>query len=420
MKELLFLSHRIPYPPNKGDKIRSFNLLKYLARHYRVHLGTFVDDPEDWKHLPALREICGETRFVPLQPSWAKLRSLTGLLRGEPLTLAYYRDRRLADWVAHLLSQRPLHGIVVFSSAMAQYLPAALPKLRRIVDFVDVDSDKWRQYSTRHRWPLSWLYRREADTLLQFERQQAAAADVSIFVTEAEAALFRQCAPEAAARVTFVENGVNAEYFRPDPGYPNPYAAGERVLVFTGAMDYWANVDAVTWFAHEVFPRVFADNPSARFYIVGSRPAEPVQRLAQLPGVRVTGTVKDIRPYLAHAAAAVAPLRIARGVQNKVLEALAMAKPVLATSHAVDGLKPWSEFAWLVADEATVMARRAVELLDGSDQADLGRRGREYVLANYNWDRNLQRLEQFLEGEIPTSPRCGNASLPATSTAART
>jgi sugar transferase (PEP-CTERM/EpsH1 system associated) len=420
MKELLFLSHRIPYPPNKGDKIRSFNLLKYLARDYRVHLGTFVDDPEDWKYLPALREICGETRFVPLPPSWAKLRSLTGLLRGEPLTLSYYRDRRLADWVAQLVSQRPLQGIVVFSSAMAQYLPAALPKLRRIVDFVDVDSDKWRQYGTRHRWPLSWLYRREADTLLQFERQQAAAADVSIFVTEAEAALFRQCAPETAARVTFVENGVDSDYFRPDPGYPNPYVTGERVLVFTGAMDYWANVDAVTWFAHEVFPRVFADNPSARFYIAGSRPAEPVQRLARLPGVRVTGAVKDIRPYLAHAAAAVAPLRIARGVQNKVLEALAMAKPVLATSHAIDGLKPWPEFARLVADEATVMARRAVELLDGSDRTHLGGLGREYVLTNYNWARNLQRLGQFLEGEIPASPRCGNASLLATSAVART
>ena len=408
MEELLFLTHRIPFPPNKGDKIRSFNLLKYLVRHYRVHLGTFIDDPHDWRHVPAVKEICGETCFVGLHPWWAKLRSLSALLRGEPMTLPYYRNANLKAWVDGILSGGSVRRILVFSSAMAQYVPSRDRDMRRVLDFVDMDSDKWRQYSHKHPWPVSWLYRREGEALLRFERAQAENFDMSIFVTEAEAELFKHHAPESAKRVTYIENGVDADYFSPEREYPNPYPPQERVLVFTGAMDYTANVDAVDWFAREVFPDIYARDIAARFYIVGARPAKAVHKLSTLPGVRVTGAVTDIRPYLAHARAAVAPLRIARGVQNKVLEAMAMARPVLASTPAMDGIRLCPGLESLVVDAPEKMAQQALALLSGIDTGMLGQRGRECVLRQYNWGENLRRLGRLIEDDAATVTPSGH------------
>jgi len=402
MRELLFLAHRIPYPPDKGDKIRSFHLLQHLARRYRVHLGTFIDDARDWSHVERVKKMCGETCFIALHPARAKLRSLAAFATGEPLTLRYYRSAGLARWVDGLLGSRRIERALVFSSAMAQYVEgSSADGMRRVLDFVDLDSDKWRQYSRHKHGPMRWLYRREADTLFEFERRYAAVFDASLFVSEAEARLFTTQAPEAAARVSVVENGVDTEYFSPQRAYPNPYAADEAALVFTGAMDYWANVDAVEWFAREVFPQVRANFPQARFYIVGTRPTRAVLDLAQLPGVRVTGTVPDTRPYLAHARAAVAPLRIARGVQNKVLEAMAMARPVVASSQVVAGVRPCAELLEWSADEPETAARLLLRLLREPSTAALGDALRAHVARNYSWNENLARVEAILEGDTP-------------------
>ncbi len=409
MKELMFLAHRIPYPPNKGDKIRSFNLLKHLARHYRVHLGTFVDDSHDWRYLPEVKAMCGETCFVALDPAWARLRSLLGLITGEPLTLPYYRSAALQAWVDRLLAGGSVMRVLVFSSAMAQYVDRKLPGIRRVLDFVDMDSDKWNQYAAECRWPLNWIYRREARQLFRHERRLTNEFEASLFVSESEARLFMRHAPEAAARVGFAENGVDTDYFSLARDYPNPYATEEKVLVFTGAMDYRANVDAVTWFAHEVFPPIRAQIRAARFYIVGARPTKEVRRLAAMPGVCVTGAVHDIRPYLAHARAAVAPLRIARGVQNKVLEAMAMARPVLTSPQAMDGIRACPELEALVTDTPQAMARQAIALLSAADDIDHGWRGRDWVLRHYNWTTNLHRIEQMLEDKDWVQPHSTQA-----------
>lgn len=399
MKDLLFLTHRIPYPPNKGDKLRSFHLLRHLSQCYRVHLGTFIDDPADWQYVPTLREMCGETRFLKLDSARARLRSLRGLLGHGPLTVPYYYDRALQDWVDGLMSDRPIHRILVFSSAMAQYVAGfSGPDLRRVIDFVDVDSDKWLQYAERKAGPMRWLYRRESRTLQSYEAGVAASFDVSLFVSKSETALFRGLTGAPAERVTHINNGVDADYFSPGRDYPNPYRPDEDVLVFTGAMDYWANVDAVCWFATEVLPIIRSRRPSARFYVVGARPSAEVQRLGEAEGVQVTGTVDDIRPYLAHARAAVAPLRISRGVQNKVLEAMAMAKPVLATPAAMEGIEAAEQLEELATDDKRVIAERAVALLGGSDAAELGRIGRRCVLEHYDWTKNLQQMERLLNG----------------------
>jgi sugar transferase (PEP-CTERM/EpsH1 system associated) len=401
VRSLLFLAHRIPYPPNKGDKIRSFHILRHLSRSHRVILGCFYDDPEDVRHVPALSEWCAEVKALPLRPSRARLLSLRGLLSGEPLTLPYYHDRAMAGWVRARLDSG-IDRVVIFSAAMAQYLsPRDHDNCHVVVDFVDVDSDKWRQYAPGCRFPMSYLYQREAERLLAFERQLAARSDAAVFVSEEEAALFRRLAPETAERVHAVDNGVDTDYFSPARDYPNPYAAGERHLVFTGAMDYRANVDAVCWFADEVLPRIAERVPEAKFTIVGARPAPAVQRLARNPAIIVTGTVPDVRPYQAHAAAAVAPLRIARGVQNKVLEAMAMGLPVVATPQAIDGLRGSDEVEWRVSDDPAGLAALAVEVMNDSTLAQrLGESGRRHVLAYYGWDSHMARFERLLEGGV--------------------
>lgn len=394
MQELLYLVHRLPYPPNKGDKIRSYHLLKHLSQHFKVHLGAFVDDPDDWQYAQALTKmVSGSVKLLPLNPRWATLRSLAGLLSGDPLTLPYYRNVALQNWVDQLLADRPVHQAMVFSSSMAQYL-VAYPELHRIVDFVDMDSDKWQQYAEHKSWPMNWIYRREARLLFEYERRIAGCFDASTFVSSAEAQLFQQQAPECASRVSYFNNGVDLEYFSPARNYQNPYPPLERVLVFTGAMDYWANADAVGWFAREVFPALRAQFADVRFYIVGFRPGAKVQALAG-DGIVVTGSVANIRPYLAHAAIAVAPLRIARGIQNKVLEAMAMARPVIVSPQALEGITVKTGQEVILAENAAAFISHISAQLSQPDNA-LGQAARRRMEQSYSWDSSLQRLDSLL------------------------
>jgi sugar transferase (PEP-CTERM/EpsH1 system associated) len=292
VEDLLLLIHRIPYPPNKGDKIRSYHLLKHLARHYRVHLATFVDDPDDWQYVPHVEALCASSHFVRMNPLLARAKSMFALLKNRSLSLEYYRDAGLARWVQGTVAAHGIERVLVFSSAMAQYADP-YRQARRVVDFVDVDSDKWRQYADKKSWPMSWLYGYEAARLLDYERRVAREYGASLFVSAPEAALFRQLAPESGAKIGHFSNGVDTDYFSPEAeaGHATPYQPGERALVFTGAMDYWPNVDAVQWFCDSVFPALRERFPDLRFYIVGSRPAPAVQLLGQRPGVTVTGTV---------------------------------------------------------------------------------------------------------------------------------
>jgi sugar transferase (PEP-CTERM/EpsH1 system associated) len=400
MDDLLFLAHRVPYPPDKGDKIRSWNILKRLAGRYRIHLGCFIDDPHDRnRDQRELRDLCAECWTGWLDPRAARVKSLKRLATGEALTLGYYHDPALAHWVRERVEGGRIRRIFTFCSSMAQYALAPwAAKTRRVFDYVDVDSDKWRQYATSKPWPASWIYRREGRTLLAFERRAAREADAVVLVSEAEAALFRELAPESAKRIWAVRNGVDVEFFDPARAYERPPSMGAASLVFTGAMDYWANVDGVAWFAREVLPDVRRRHPDATFWIVGANPTAQVRALAALPGVTVTGRVPDVRPYLAHAAAVVAPLRLARGVQNKVLEAMAMAKAVVATPEAAEGIEATPGRDLLVASGAAPLARIAGDVLDGAAR-DMGARARALVFGQYGWDSALGALENMLEGD---------------------
>ncbi len=395
MANILYLVHRLPYPPNKGDKVRSYHLLKHLARQHRVFLGTFIDDPEDEAHVDTVRSLCADLHVSRLNPRLARLRSLSALLSGEPLTLRYYRSAALANWVNRTCRTRHIDVAVIFSSSMAQYVKD-FQRLPTLIDFVDVDSAKWTQYAPRHRWPLSWLYRREGRLLLNYERHMAARSARSYFVTENEAALFCEQAPECRVRVEAMCNGVDADYFSPDESRPSPYRADELPIVFTGAMDYLPNIDAVIWFKGEVLPQILARWPKARFYIVGRSPSAEVLALAS-GQVVVTGTVPDVRPYLQHAAAVVAPLRIARGIQNKILEAMAMARPVIASAEcaaAVDAEKG-TELLTAVSPEEYIAELSRV--LDAPETASsIGQAARRRVVERYSWDAHLEAIDRYL------------------------
>ena len=284
---------------------------------------------------------------------------------------------------------------------MAPYaLDPSLSRVRRVMDFVDVDSEKWRQYAATARPGLRWLYKREARLVLEAERRFAHAFDASTFVSAPEAGLFHERVPDARG-MEVIPNGVDCDYFDPDRGYANPYE-GAPALVFTGAMNYAANVDAVQWFAHEVFPGVRSKVDRARFYIVGHRPTPAVRRLERLPGVVVTGSVEDVRPYLAHARAVVAPLRIARGIQNKVLEALAMDKRILATPQAFDGIEGYPLSRDSVNEMPAILEAAAIRYL-AEDAAACDGTGREFVMRHYSWQTSISKMAALLAGKIPES-----------------
>ena len=403
MARVLFLCHRLPYPPNKGDKIHTYRLLRHLAARHEVLLGTFVDDPDDEQHVETVRGWCKELHVSRIAPKLARAKSLVGLLRGEALTDAFYRDAAMARWVEGVKREKRADHLFVYCVSMLQYTQGF--DLPMLVDFADVDSAKWADYGRRHAWPMSWVYSREARLVQRVERAGAARARWSLFATENEAELFRQAAPESAARAGVLGNGVDAAYFEPSASRESPYAKDELPLVFMGAMDYWPNIDAVVWFAKEMLPGLKARHPNVRFHVVGRSPSPAVQALAA-EGVNVTGTVPDVRPYVQHAAAIVAPLRLARGIQNKVLEAMAMARPVVAAAPCVEAIDAEAGVHLLGASTADDYIAQVSGLLSDRARGDrIGAAGRQQVIDVYGWDARLADLDRFMADGARATPR---------------
>ena len=400
MKPLLFLSQRIPFPPNKGDKLRAFAALRHFARSWEVHLGCFIDDSYDWQYVDDLRAICAEVHCVGLDKKLATLRSARGLLTGASLSEYYFRSPDMAKWVSATLETHRPEAAFLYSSVMGQYVPAESPlrPQRVVMDFVDVDSVKWGQYADMQSGPMRWVYRRESRRLLEFDTAIALGCDANVFVSAPEADLFRSLAPAAAPKVHAISNGIDLDYFSPGDTTPSPFAAGHRPIVMTGAMDYWPNIDAALWFAGEMFPSIRAANPSATFTIVGGNPAPDIVKLGETDGIFVTGRVPDVRPYLAHAALVVAPLRVARGIQNKVLEGMSMGKPVITTSDGLTGIDAVPGREVLVADTPERFVDLSLEILDGKGGTELGARARELIIRTYDWQDKLAHYDRLLAG----------------------
>ncbi|MCP4266167.1 MAG: TIGR03087 family PEP-CTERM/XrtA system glycosyltransferase [Candidatus Brocadiaceae bacterium] len=396
---LLFLCHRIPFPPNKGDKIRSFHLLEYLSSKYAVYLGCFIDNMDDEKYIIELDNYCEESFTININPTSAKIMSLMGLFHGEPLTLPYYKNSRMQEWVDNLINTTNPSNILVFSSAMAQYIRFNENTDKNVVvDFVDVDSDKWKQYSVDKIFPLNWLYKREATKLLKYEKYIANRADYSFFVSSCEANYFTKLIDNTDKnKIDYFNNGVNIDHFNLSSEYPIPFEQDEKNIVFTGAMDYWPNIDAACWFVEDIYPLLKSKIDNIHFYIVGSSPVEKIIELGKINDITVTGTVEDIRPYIYHADVIVAPMRIARGVQNKVLEGMSMAKTVITTSKGLEGIDAEIDIDVFVTDDSEAFADKIFDVLDNMTSINLGKSARSNIENNYLWSTTLKRLESKLE-----------------------
>ncbi|TFI58193.1 TIGR03087 family PEP-CTERM/XrtA system glycosyltransferase [Sphingomonas parva] len=388
MSDILVLAHRIPFPPDRGDKIRSWHILKELARHGTVHLAAFADDEADAAHLPALRAALdgrlGEAH-VEVRRTGRAAAAARALVQGKPLSLTLFDSKAMHGFVARILSDHPVSTVFAFSGQMAQFVPK---RARLVMDFVDVDSAKFEAYAARGG-VLAPLYRREARRLAAFERATAARASASLFVSDAEAALFRSRVDLRHGDVRALHNGVDLDFYDPAAAVPAAPRPDGPLIVFTGQMDYAPNVDAVGWFAEEVLPAV----PGATFAIVGRNPTPAVQRLAEPGRIEVTGAVPDTRSWLVSADLVVAPLRIARGVQNKVLEAMAMGRPVVASPAAFEGIDAAPGRDLIVAESAAEQAREIRLLLaDPVRAATIAAAARRRMEDAYRWDVRLAPL----------------------------
>jgi sugar transferase (PEP-CTERM/EpsH1 system associated) len=404
--EILFLAHRIPFPPDRGDKIRSHHILKALAELAPVHVATFAETAADRTQEPHLAALaashCLAARNKPLP-----LAGLEALVRGEPVSLAAFCHRAIAEFVERTLRERPIDTIYVFSGQMGQYIPADWDG-RLVVDLGDVDSAKFESYARAAAWPRSRLFARE-DTLLRVEEDRLARiADRTLLVSEAEAALLRSRLPNPTrARIEALGNGIDFAAFDPAKASPHPELAAEAGphFVFTGQMDYPPNIAAVERFATDILPDIRRTHPQAQFHVVGRAPTPAVRALAG-DGVRIWGEVPAVQPFLAGADIVVAPLTIARGIQNKVLEAMAMARPVLLTPDAATGIAASDGTHFAVAHGDAGFAARALALLaDPAAAQAMGRAARRFVIETMSWPAMLAPLARLVGRETTVQGR---------------
>jgi polysaccharide biosynthesis protein PslH len=361
---ILFLAHRLPYPPDKGDKIRSFRELAALSKNHEVDLFCFYDQPDDSRYFGDVQRFCRNLYCERISWIRSRVRALIAVVLGRSLTTAFFHSPTMAAHIKTALQSEHYDLVFVFSSSMAPYARVAT-EVPRVLDMVDVDSDKWKQYADHIRPPVSWVWRREAAKLAEGEKDWVREFSLTLLCTLAESELMKQAAPDS--NIEAFENPMDVSYFNPSSVQVSPEIEGLRpYIIFTGSMDYFPNIDAVTTFYRDVFPAIRAEVPNARFIIAGRNPAAAVRQLSDDLSVFVTGAVSDIRPYLLGAAAAVAPMRVARGVQNKILEAMAMGLPVAASRKAAMALPASLAHAIYAEDDPQRLATFLVQKLKGA------------------------------------------------------
>ena len=398
--EILFLAHRMPFPPDRGDKIRSSHVLKHLASLAPVHAATFAENGADLAQEELFASFCAShcliRRSKPLPLAGAE-----ALLRRQPVSLTAFRSEAIQTFVEKTLRERPIAAIYVFSGQMGQYVPDWFEG-RVILDFVDVDSAKFDAYGSAGSGPRAWIDAREGRLLAAEEARLARRAQHSLFVSAEEAELFRSRLADvdrARCDVRALRNGIDCGLFDPAAVAPEPALAqipGPR-LIFTGQMDYAPNIAAAERAITRLMPAIRAALPDASFHVVGRNPPESLKARHGQNGAHVWGEVADIRTWLRGADLALVPLEIARGVQNKVLEAMAMELPIVLTSGAATGIGATDGQHLAIADSDADLAARVIALADDAAQARaLGAAARRYVADNLSWSATLAPLHGLL------------------------
>ncbi|HEY2908713.1 MAG TPA: TIGR03087 family PEP-CTERM/XrtA system glycosyltransferase [Gemmataceae bacterium] len=390
---VLYLTHRVPFPPDKGDRIRNYHVLRQLARRHCVWLACLADEPIANETSVELNRLCERVTVVPVSPGrW--LRAGTSLLRGHSISEGAFAERGLRQAIRAWTQETHFAAALVSASSLAPYLRmpelAAVPKL---VDLVDVDSQKWSDFADYARGPKRWLYRLESRRVRKLERDFPKWTRAVAVVSQAEADVFDAFAGTGAA--TVAANGVDLDYFSISR---ESKTSAHPSCVFVGAMDYWPNVDGAVWFAREVWPRLRVQLPDAEFRIVGRKPTPEVQRLTEIPGVQVIGSTPDVRSFVAEASVVVVPLRLARGIQNKVLEAMAMGKAVVAAPPALAALKTEPGTHLLEAESPEEWIEALTGLFTNPQRRrELGLAARQYVKRHHHWETCLEPLLAKIE-----------------------
>lgn len=397
MSEILFLAHSVPFPPNRGDKIRAYHLLRKLASLGPVHLGCLSENAEDRGSISEIDQVaashCVSNRLKPLI-----LAGVEAVLAGKPVSLTAFHSARLEKWVRKTIAQRPISAIVVFSGQMGQYIPEGFAG-PVVVDLCDVDSAKFESYAEAGE--RVWLNAREARLLAMEEERLARRADATVLISKAEAALFRsRLQAPFISDLKVIGNGIDARLFDPAAVLPHPRLDPSRGphFVFTGQMDYRPNEAAALWAIEHFLPAIRGAHQTARLHIVGRNPTPALRAKDGAEGLSIWGEVPDVKPFLASATCVVAPLLIARGVQNKVLEAMAMARPVVLTPDAAAGIDAIDGEHWIEspADAQTMCSRIEPFLAQPDKAAATGKSAREFVLEHHAWDAMLAPLSDLV------------------------
>ncbi len=393
---ILYVAHRIPYPPDKGDKLRAFRQLEHLAGRHHVWCACFVDTPADERFVEPLKALCQDVAVVRLGRARATLRGLLGLARGQTLTESFYAHSAMKGTLRRWSRSTTFDAVVAFSSSMAPHA-LQVPAGRHVLDLCDLDSRKWSDYAEKSRGPARWLYRLEGRRLAARERVWIETFDAAILITAAEVEVFDGPVPPGKLHV--VGNGVSLPELDGNKDDATDEDSTPAIVGFVGVMDYRPNVDAVEWFVRRCWGRIRAACPRTVFRIIGRSPTRRVRRLAAVPGVEVVGAVDDAMAEVQKLRVSVASMRIARGLQNKVLEAMAAQRPVVLTTRAAEGIGGRHGHEYLVADTAPETIRRVVRLLcDPSERARLGQTARRFVAMNHCWKDELRKFELLVTG----------------------
>ena len=391
---MFFICQRVPFPPDRGDKITTFNEIRHLSAKHEVHVFCLADGKPDLDNIPGLRRYAQSVTAVPVIGWTSKLRALKAMFVREPLSVAAFDETKLHNAIRKKFVELQPDLIMVYSCNVAQYAEH-FPEVPRIMQFAELDSSRWGQFALRSRSPLRWVYAIEQRRFFAYERHIARTFSHALVCTAAEQRDFERLIPSVP--VSLVGNGVDLEYFR-----SRGIAKQPGSIVFTGVMDYFPNIDAVAWFCDEVLPIVQRQVPEAGLTICGSRPAAAVRRLAKKRGVAVTGRVPDTRPYLDEAEVFVAPMRMARGIQNKLLEALSMGLPCVASKATATATVVPDGEGLLRADEPREFAGHVVRLLrDGEFRAAMARKARAAAEAHYRWDEQMACLDRVIAAVAP-------------------
>jgi sugar transferase (PEP-CTERM/EpsH1 system associated) len=391
--KVLYLAHRVPYPPDKGDRIRNYHILSWLARRASVDLACLADEDVDDKSVRTLEMLAHRVAVVRERAGVRWARAAWSFARGLTVTEGAFHSPELCDLLRRWVAESRYHVVLASASSLVPYLRLKeLGGVPAVVDLVDVDSQKWLDYAQTCRGPRSWLYRVEGQRLRRLEQHMTSWARGTLLVSEAETNLFRQSSD--MPNVHTVPNGVDLKYFRPS----EEELESGQTCVFVGALDYRPNIDGTCWFCRNAWPEIYRQRSGAQLLLVGRRPVAAVRRLSTIPGVKVVGQVPDVRPYLAEAGVVVVPLRLARGIQNKVLESLAMNKATVASPQSLAGLQAHGAVPVLSATTPREWVESVIRLMDDpTERRRLGRDGRRYVEEFHRWDRALEPLELILK-----------------------